>query len=152
MADHDLLEVQIKVSGENTVLGGADQQLAALALGHRADGAEVLGQLRLQPRLAVQGVELNNPAVPPTSRDDRPVLRIYKSVNIPYGQSSAKLSVIQSFGSFVSFWSFLSSFILSFCHSVIFIQQCYRTNIHHQDLQVCFADKYNFYLGSRCWS
>ena len=74
MADHDLLEVQIKVAGENTVLGGADQQLAPLALGHRADGAEVLGQLRLQPRLAVQGVELNNPAVPPTSRDDRPVL------------------------------------------------------------------------------
>ena len=74
MAHHDLLEVQIKVAGENTVLGGADQQLAALALGHRADGAEVLGQLRLQPRLAVQGVELNNPAVPPTSRDDRPVL------------------------------------------------------------------------------
>ena len=96
MAHHDLLEVQIKVAGENTVLGGADQQLAALALGHRADGPEVLGQLRLQPRLAVQGVELHNPAVPPTSRDDRPVLRIYKSVNIPYGQSSAKLCVILS--------------------------------------------------------
>ena len=83
MAHHDLLEVQIKVAGENTVLGGADQQLAALALGHRADGAEVLGQLRLQPRLAVQGVELNNPAVTPTSRDDRPVLqklRISKTV------------------------------------------------------------------------
>ena len=74
VSHHDLLEVQIKVAGENAVLGGAHQQLAALALAHGPDGAQVVGQLRLQPRLPVERVELDDPAVPAAPRDDGPVL------------------------------------------------------------------------------
>ena len=74
MSHHNLLEVQIKVASEDAVLGGAHQQLAALALGHCPDGAEVLWQLRLQPHLAVQSVKLDNPRVPASARDDRAVL------------------------------------------------------------------------------
>ena len=48
MTNHDFLEVQIKVSGENTVLGCPHQQLTPLALGHCSDGAKVLRQLSLQ--------------------------------------------------------------------------------------------------------
>ena len=61
-------------------------------------------------------------------------------INIPYGQSSAKLPVIQSFG---------HSVIRSLGHSVTwsvilssFFQHMPHTNGQHQGLQVCFADKY----------
>ena len=48
-------------------------------------------------------------------------------INIPYGQSSAKLSVMRSFGHLVT-WSLRHLVTMSFCHSVILFQQCYTTN------------------------
>ena len=72
---HDLLEVELEVAGEDAVLGGSHQQLAAFPLGNGPDGAEVVWQLGLQSGLPVQSVELDDSAVLSSSGDDGAVLQ-----------------------------------------------------------------------------
>ena len=74
VAHHDLLEVEVEVAGEDRVLGGAKQQLAAPALAQGSYAAQVLWKLRLHPSLAVECVELHNPAVFAAAGDDAAVL------------------------------------------------------------------------------
>ena len=74
VAHHDLLEVEVEVSCEDGVLGGAQQQLAPSALAECPDAPQVFGQLGLHSCLAVQCVKLHNSTVLSPAGDDAAVL------------------------------------------------------------------------------
>ena len=74
VAHHDLLEVEVEVSCEDGVLGGAQEQLAASALAESSDAAQVFRQLSFHPCLTVQCVKLHNPTVLSPASDDAAVL------------------------------------------------------------------------------